>query len=58
MILVEEIVSLMSQESLEYQSSDYGFTAIHYAAQYGNLKAAKLMVKKNPGLLRILSKKG
>ncbi|RZC75419.1 hypothetical protein C5167_050901 [Papaver somniferum] len=58
MILVEEIVSMMSQESLEYQSSDYGFTALHYAAQYGNLKAAKLMVRKNPGLLRILSKKG
>ncbi|KAI3977409.1 hypothetical protein MKX01_000322 [Papaver californicum] len=48
----------MSQESLEYKSSDFGFTALHYAAQYGKLEVVVLMVDKNPGMPLILNKKG
>ncbi|KAI3891352.1 hypothetical protein MKX03_031448 [Papaver bracteatum] len=54
MVLIEEIVNLMSPELLEYTGGDYDFTALHYAAQYGNAEAVVLLVNKNPRLPLIL----
>ncbi|KAI3862149.1 hypothetical protein MKW92_020629 [Papaver armeniacum] len=57
-ILIEEIVKLMSPELLEYKGGEYDFTALHYAAQYGNTKAVALLVNKNPKLPLLLDKRG
>ncbi|KAI3950976.1 hypothetical protein MKW98_026430 [Papaver atlanticum] len=56
--LIEEIVKLMSPELLEYRGGEYDFTALHYAAQYGNIEAVVLLVNKNPKLPRLLDKRG
>ncbi|KAI3903942.1 hypothetical protein MKW92_047385 [Papaver armeniacum] len=58
MILIEEIVKLMSPELLEYKGGEYDFTALHYAAQYGNTQAVALLVNKNPKLPLLLDKRG
>ncbi|KAG5542346.1 hypothetical protein RHGRI_022028 [Rhododendron griersonianum] len=47
---VEELVKRMSPTDLA-TSDDYGRTALHRAAGSGNIKAAELLVGKNPGLL-------
>ncbi|KAI3862142.1 hypothetical protein MKW92_020622, partial [Papaver armeniacum] len=58
MKLIGEIVNLMSPELLEYKGGDNDYTALHYAAQHGNVEAAELLVNKNPRLRLLVEKKG
>ncbi|KAI3862499.1 hypothetical protein MKX03_011587 [Papaver bracteatum] len=58
MKLIEEIVNLMSPELLEYKAGVYDFTALHYAAQYGNFEAIVLLVNKNPTLPLLRDNRG
>ncbi|KAI3912540.1 hypothetical protein MKW98_021002 [Papaver atlanticum] len=58
MVLIEEIVKLMSPELLEYKAGQNDYTALHYAARYGNFEAVVLLVNKNPKLPLVLSKGG
>ncbi|RZC86945.1 hypothetical protein C5167_030295 [Papaver somniferum] len=56
MVHVEEIVKLTPPEVLEYKTRDEkGFTALHFAAMFGNTKAAEMMVNKNSRLTQIPS---
>ncbi|KAI3862150.1 hypothetical protein MKW92_020630 [Papaver armeniacum] len=58
MKLIREIIELSSPELLEYRAGVKDNTALHYAAQHGNLEAAVLLVNKNPRLPLILNKSG
>ncbi|XP_026428038.1 uncharacterized protein LOC113323903 isoform X2 [Papaver somniferum] len=58
MKLIEEIVKLMPPALLEYRAGVYNCTALHYAAQYGNLEAVVLLVIKNPRLPLLRDKRG
>nr|CAN68876.1 hypothetical protein VITISV_001418 [Vitis vinifera] len=51
---VEKLVEFMPSEALSLQDSD-GATALFTAAMAGNIKAAKLLVDKNPSLPNICS---
>ncbi|KAL2553767.1 Ankyrin repeat family protein [Forsythia ovata] len=51
---VEKLVELMPVEALPL-TSKFSETAVHYAAKYGNIKAAKLLVARDPGLPHIWS---
>ncbi|KAI3916847.1 hypothetical protein MKW92_019411, partial [Papaver armeniacum] len=57
MAFVKGILELTPPEVLEYKTRDdgVGFTALHIAAKYGNIKAAEMMVNKNPRLPQIRS---
>ncbi|KAI3830633.1 hypothetical protein MKX03_016465 [Papaver bracteatum] len=57
-VFIEEIVRLMPPEVLEYKIKKSDFTALHLAIQYGNLKAAEMMVKKNQKLTQIRNRDG
>ncbi|KAI3903927.1 hypothetical protein MKW92_047370 [Papaver armeniacum] len=58
MMLIEEIVKLMPPEVLEYRTGDDDETALHLAAQYGNIEAVVLLVNKNPRLRLLLTRQG
>ncbi|KAL0374584.1 UNVERIFIED_CONTAM: hypothetical protein Sradi_3374100 [Sesamum radiatum] len=49
---VEKLVELMPTDALSLKSK-FSETALHYAAKYGNTKAAKLLVARDPGLPHI-----
>ncbi|KAI3957963.1 hypothetical protein MKW98_020605 [Papaver atlanticum] len=55
-MFTEEIVKMMPPEILEYKTGTSGYTALHYAAMFGFVKAAKVMVDRNPRLTQILSR--
>ncbi|PIN24771.1 hypothetical protein CDL12_02495 [Handroanthus impetiginosus] len=46
---VEKLVELMPADAISLKSK-FSETALHYAAKYGNTKAAKLLVAQDPGL--------
>ncbi|KAI3868775.1 hypothetical protein MKX03_009416 [Papaver bracteatum] len=48
----------MSPELLEYKAGLYDFTALHYAAKYGNFEAIVLLVDKNPTLPLLRDNRG
>ncbi|KAL2532687.1 Ankyrin repeat family protein [Abeliophyllum distichum] len=51
---VEKLVELMPVEALPL-TSKFSETAVHYAAKYGNINAAKLLIARDPGLPHIWS---
>ncbi|KAI3443540.1 hypothetical protein Pfo_000205 [Paulownia fortunei] len=51
---VEKLVELMPADAFPLKSK-FSETALHYAAKYGNTKAAKLLVAQDPGLPHIWS---
>ncbi|XP_026430711.1 uncharacterized protein LOC113327796 isoform X1 [Papaver somniferum] len=55
LMFIEEIVSIMPPEILEYRTRTSGYTALHYAAMYGFAKAAEVMVCKTPNLPQIVN---
>ncbi|KAI3980200.1 hypothetical protein MKX01_033341 [Papaver californicum] len=57
-VFIDEIVRLMPPDVLEYKKRKSEFTALHLAIQYGNLKAAEMMVKKNHKLTQIRNRDG
>ncbi|RZC84822.1 hypothetical protein C5167_047611 [Papaver somniferum] len=58
MILITEFVKLMSPELLECRGGEDDCTALHLAAQYGNLEAVVLLVNKNPRLPLLRNNRG
>ncbi|XP_076945701.1 uncharacterized protein LOC143616885 [Bidens hawaiensis] len=54
---VENLVKWMKKEDLELQNNS-GETALSLAAQAGNIETAKIMVKKNRGLIEIPNNDG
>ncbi|KAI3838911.1 hypothetical protein MKX03_002687 [Papaver bracteatum] len=57
-VLVEEIAKLAPPEALELVYTATGFTLLHLAAMYGNIKIVKALVNKNPRLTQIRSSTG
>ncbi|XP_076921630.1 uncharacterized protein LOC143583118 [Bidens hawaiensis] len=53
---VKNLVDFMGKDDLELQNKT-GDTALNSAAQAGNIEIAKIMLKKNPGLIDIPNKK-
>lgn len=51
---VEKLMELMPTDAFPLKSK-FSETALHYAAKYGNTKAAKLLVARDPGLPNIWS---
>ncbi|KAL0346770.1 UNVERIFIED_CONTAM: hypothetical protein Scaly_1693000 [Sesamum calycinum] len=49
---VEKLVEMMPTDALSLKSK-FSETALHYAAKYGNTKAANLLVARDPGLPHI-----
>ncbi|KAI3964038.1 hypothetical protein MKW92_014281 [Papaver armeniacum] len=58
LLSLKEIVKLMPQEAIEYQTRERASTALHDAAMYGYTEAAKVLVNKNPKLTQIRDTKG
>ncbi|KAI3842401.1 hypothetical protein MKW92_028965 [Papaver armeniacum] len=58
LLSLKEIVKLMPQEAIEYQTRERASTALHDAAMYGYTEAAKVLVNKNPRLTQIRDTKG
>ncbi|OIT40322.1 PREDICTED: protein ACCELERATED CELL DEATH 6-like isoform X2 [Nicotiana attenuata] len=54
---VENLVALMADDALAIRDS-FGETPLHYAARFGNLDAAKILVNRNSNLPHIASKNG
>ncbi|XP_060198744.1 uncharacterized protein LOC132627419 [Lycium barbarum] len=54
---IENLVDSMSDDALAIQNSS-GETALHYAARFGNLLAANILVKRNHNLPHVASNKG
>ncbi|KAK4428781.1 hypothetical protein Salat_1178000 [Sesamum alatum] len=52
---VKELLELIPTEALATLRDQAGQTALHYAAIFGNVEAAKLLVSKDPGLTNTLS---
>ncbi|KAI3865801.1 hypothetical protein MKX03_015893 [Papaver bracteatum] len=56
--IVEEIIKLMQPKTLECKTRDNGYTSCHFAAIYGNPKAAEMMVNRNSKLTQIRDAEG
>ncbi|KAI3861183.1 hypothetical protein MKW92_015055 [Papaver armeniacum] len=52
-MFVEELLKIMSPETLELQETKYGYTALHTVVVEGNVEVARAMVEKNPKLTQI-----
>ncbi|KAL0410403.1 UNVERIFIED_CONTAM: hypothetical protein Slati_3630000 [Sesamum latifolium] len=52
---VKELLELIPTEALATLRDQAGQTALHYAAIFGNVEAAKLLVSKDPGLTNTLT---
>ena len=50
-------LELMSEDDVE-KETNYGFTALHFAAQVGNVSMAEQLVKKNRALPLIVDRNG
>nr|GMC50082.1 protein ACCELERATED CELL DEATH 6-like [Ipomoea batatas] len=55
---VKELLELIPKEALVTLKDQAGQTALHYAAIYGNVKAAELLVTKSPELTNVWSGSG
>ncbi|KAI3971810.1 hypothetical protein MKW92_025659 [Papaver armeniacum] len=56
--LVEEIAKLAPPKALERLNALNGYTILHMAAAYGNIKIVKALVNKNPYLTQIRCSRG
>ncbi|KAI3848796.1 hypothetical protein MKX03_024818, partial [Papaver bracteatum] len=50
---VEQIVKVVTPETLEYKISTLGFTLLHAAVMSGDIKYVKMLINKNPYLTQI-----